>query len=360
MSVAIITGSAGLIGSEAAKFFADEGFDVVGIDNDMRARFFGNDASTQWNRHRLEVELGNRYTHCDVDIRDESAVEELFAHYGDSIDLVLHAAAQPSHDWAARDPKTDFSVNANGTLNLLEAVRHYAPDSVFMFTSTNKVYGDAPNRLPLVEQTTRWEIDPDHPYAKGIPEDFSIDHSMHSLFGASKVAADVLVQEYGRYFGMRTASFRGGCLTGPSHAGTQLHGFLAYLMKCAVTGTPYTVFGYNGKQVRDNIHSADLIRAFYAFYKNPRSAAVYNIGGGRYSNCSMLEAIGLCEKIVGPRDGYLLQQHTNRAGDHMWWISDLSRFENDYPEWSMQYDVPEILQEIYDANVERWQEATPA
>ena len=356
MSVAIITGSAGLIGSEATKFFAAEGFDVVGVDNDMRARFFGAEASTQWNRERLQKQLGQRYTHHEIDIRDDQAVDSLFKQYGKDVSLVLHTAAQPSHDWAARDPKTDFGVNANGTLNLLEATRQHAPESVFIFTSTNKVYGDAPNRLPLVEQATRWEIDPSHEYVQGIPEDFSIDQSMHSLFGASKVAADVLVQEYGRYFDMRTACFRGGCLTGPSHSGTQLHGFLAYLMKCAVTGTPYTVFGYNGKQVRDNIHSADLINAFYAFYRNPRSAAVYNIGGGRYSNCSMIEAIGLCEQITSrPMDWTYTE--SNRAGDHIWWISSLARFEADYPDWKLRYDVPEILQEIYDANVERWLEA---
>lgn len=353
MSVAIITGSAGLIGSEASRFFANEGLDVVGVDNDMRAKFFGDEASTQWNRERLENDLGDRYTHVSIDIRDEDAIDSLFDKYGTDISLVLHTAAQPSHDWAARDPKTDFGVNANGTLNLLEAVRHKVPEAVFMFTSTNKVYGDAPNRLPLVEQETRWEIDPTHDYVNGIPEDFSIDQSMHSLFGASKVAADILVQEYGRYFDMKTACFRGGCLTGPSHSGTQLHGFLAYLMKCAVTNTPYTVFGYNGKQVRDNIHSADLIAAFDAFYRNPRSATVYNIGGGRHSNCSMIEAIKQCEQITG-REMDWTYSETNRAGDHIWWISDLSRFQEDYPNWKLQYDVPEILKEIYEANVERW------
>jgi CDP-paratose 2-epimerase len=359
MSVAIITGSAGLIGSEASRYFAEQGLDVVGVDNDMRRRFFGDEASTCWNRERLENELGDRYRHESIDIRNGDAIDALFRHYGAGVQLVVHTAAQPSHDWAAREPKTDFSVNATGTLNLLEAVRHHAPSAVFIFTSTNKVYGDAPNRLPLVEHATRWEIDPDHKYAAGIREDLSIDQSMHSLFGASKVAADMLVQEYGRYFGMHTACFRGGCLTGPSHSGTQLHGFLAYLMKCAVTGQPYTVFGYRGKQVRDNIHSYDLIRAFDAFFHDPRSAAVYNMGGGRASNCSMLEAIGLCEQIVG-REMQWTYAEQNRAGDHIWWISDLSRFQADYPHWRLEYDVPEILQEIYDANVERWMEAAVA
>jgi CDP-paratose 2-epimerase len=354
MSIALVTGSAGLIGSEAARFFAAEGFDVVGIDNDMRREFFGDEASTQWNRQRLESELGDKYTHHALDIRDAEGIDKLFDHYGKAIKLVIHTAAQPSHDWAARAPQVDFGVNANGTLNLLEATRHKIPDAVFIFTSTNKVYGDAPNRLPLVETETRWEIDPSHPYQEGIPEDFSIDQSMHSLFGASKVAADILVQEYGRYFGIRTVCFRGGCLTGPSHSGTQLHGFLAYLMKCAAMRHPYTVFGYEGKQVRDNIHSADLIAAFYAFFKNPRAAAVYNIGGGRYSNCSMKEAITLAEEITGQPMNWTYSD-TSRAGDHIWWISDLARFKADYPDWQLKYDVPAILREIYEANFERWQ-----
>jgi CDP-paratose 2-epimerase len=359
MSVAIITGSAGLIGSEATRYFAEKGLHVVGVDNDMRRRFFGEEASTRWNRDRLENELGERYAHEHLDIRNGEGIEALLARYGSAVKLVIHTAAQPSHDWAARDPMTDFSVNAVGTLNLLEAVRRHSPEAVFIFTSTNKVYGDAPNRLPLHEQATRWEIDPDHPYACGIAEDMSIDQSMHSLFGVSKVSADMLVQEYGRYFNMATVCFRGGCLTGPSHAGTQLHGFLAYLMKCAVTGQPYTVFGYRGKQVRDNIHSHDLIRAFDAFFQHPRCGAVYNIGGGRESNCSMLEAIGLCEQTAG-REMQWTYAAENRAGDHIWWISDLTRFQTDYPEWRLEYDVPEILQEIYDANIERWTEVAVA
>lgn len=359
MSIAIVTGSAGLIGSEASRYFAEQGMTVVGVDNDMRRRFFGDEASTCWNRERLENDLGARYEHASLDIRDDAAIEALFARYGRDVELVIHAAAQPSHDWAAREPKTDFSVNAIGTLNLLEAVRTHAPEATFIFTSTNKVYGDAPNRLPLVELQTRWEIDPSHEFAEGISEEFSIDQSMHSLFGASKVAADVMVQEYGRYFGMKTACFRGGCLTGPSHSGTQLHGFLAYLMKCVVTGRPYTVFGYGGKQVRDNIHSCDLIRAFDAFHRNPRSGAVYNIGGGRESNCSMIEAIGLCEQVAG-REAQWTYADENRAGDHKWWISGLQRFKADYPEWRLEYDVAEILQEIYDHNVERWTEVAVA
>ena len=353
MSVAVVTGSAGLIGSEASRYFAEKGLHVVGIDNNMRKEFFGENASTEWNRVRLESELGDRYSHHAIDIRDEQAVDSLFDHYGADIQLVLHTAAQPSHDWAARDPKKDFSVNAVGTLNLLEAVRHKVPSAVFLFTSTNKVYGDRPNSLPLVEQLTRWEIDPQHTYHGGIREDMSIDQSKHSLFGASKVAADMLVQEYGRYFDMRTACFRGGCLTGPGHSGTQLHGFLSYLMKCTVTGEPYTVFGYKGKPVRDNIHSNDLVRAFDAFFEAPRCGAVYNIGGGRHSNCSMLEAIDLCEQISGKQLNHQYAE-ANRSGDHIWWVSDNGRFEADYPDWKLQHDVSEILQQIHDANVERW------
>ena len=354
MAVAIITGAAGLIGSEAATYFGAQGLDVVGVDNDMRAYFFGAEASTSWNRTRVEAALGKGYRHVGADIREASAIDRLFAEYGKDIKLVIHAAAQPSHDWAAREPHTDFSVNAVGTLNMLEATRRNAPDAAFVFTSTNKVYGDRPNGLPLVEQDTRWEISASHEYfAEGIPESMSIDESTHSLFGASKVAADVLVQEYGRYFGMKTACFRGGCLTGPNHSGAQLHGFLAYLMKCAATGRPYTVFGYKGKQVRDNIHSTDLIHAFDAFFRDPKSAQVYNIGGGRFSNCSMIEAIRLCEEITG-REMSWTYSEANRTGDHIWWISDLSRFRSHYPNWSLTYDVAAILREMYELNRDRW------
>ena len=344
MSVAIITGSAGLIGSEAVGYFVDKGMDVVGIDNDMRSRFFGEEASTAWNRDRLTATHGSKYTHESIDIRDDASIDKIYQRYGSDISLILHTAAQPSHDWAAREPKTDFSVNANGTLNLLEATRQFAPNGVFIFTSTNKVYGDRPNTLPLVEQDSRWEIDPTHTYANGIREDMPLDQCMHSLFGASKVAADVLVQEYGRYFDIPTACFRGGCLTGPGHSGTQLHGFLSYLMKCAMLGSKYTVFGYKGKQVRDNIHSHDLVRAFDAFLKNPRCSSVYNIGGGRHSNCSMLEAIKLCESISGNKMNWEYSDE-NRAGDHIWWVSDISRFQEDFPEYELKYNVPEILQE---------------
>jgi CDP-paratose 2-epimerase len=352
MSVAVVTGSAGLVGSEAVRHFAEKGLEIVGIDNDMRARFFGQDASTIWQRDLLVKEVPS-YRHHSIDIRDASAIDTLFEHYGKDISLVIHAAAQPSHDWAAREPLTDFTVNANGTLNLLEATRRFAPQAAFIFTSTNKVYGDRPNDLPLVEQEKRWEIAPAHPYRNGIPEDFAVDQCLHSLFGASKVAADVLVQEYGKYFGMNTVCFRGGCLTGPQHSGTQLHGFLSYLVRCAVTGVRYTVFGYRGKQVRDNIHSADLIKAFDEFFKAPRCGEVYNLGGGRVSNCSMLEAIELCPALTGYELNWQYAAD-NRKGDHIWYVSDLSKFMSHYPNWTVKHTIPDILREIYERNADRW------
>ena len=354
MSIAIVTGSAGLIGSEASRHFANQGLTVVGIDNDMRSEFFGDEASTRWQRQQLETELGDNYRHVDGDIRDDVLMNNLFTEFGNDIKLIVHTAAQPSHDWAARDPQKDFTVNANGTLNLLEATRHNCPDAVFIFTSTNKVYGDTPNSLPLIEKELRWEIDPSHNFNNGITEKMSIDSCMHSLFGASKVAADILVQEYGKYFDMKTAAFRGGCLTGPNHSGTQLHGFLAYLMKCTMTGTPYKVFGYKGKQVRDNIHSYDLIQAFDHFFRTPRSGEVYNIGGSRFSHCSMLEAIQICEEISGRKLDYTYEE-TNRMGDHIWYVSDVSKFQDHYPQWSLTKDIRTILTEIYEHNTSRWQ-----
>ena len=353
MSVALITGSSGLIGSEAALHFGSLGLEVVGVDNDMRSVFFGPDGSTAWNRSRVQESLGSRYVHRDDDVRDRRAMLELFARYGRAIELVVHTAAQPSHDWAAREPFVDFDINACGTLNLLEATRLHAPDATFIFTSTNKVYGDRPNELPLVEQETRWEIEGDHTYWNGIREDMPIDSCLHSLFGVSKVAADVLVQEYGRYFGLRTACFRGGTLTGPNHSAAELHGFLAYLMRCVMTRRAYRVYGYQGKQVRDAIHSEDLIRAFDEFFRAPRVAEVYNIGGGRFSNASVVEAIALSEEIAGEELQWTYEE-ANRIGDHIWWIGDNGRFESHYPNWKLEYDVPRILREIHDANVDRW------
>jgi CDP-paratose 2-epimerase len=353
MSVAVITGAGGLIGSEAARHFHSLGWEIVGIDNDMRAQFFGAEASTNWMVERLQRDLKG-YTHVRADIRDADAIGRIFKRYGSDLELVIHTAAQPSHDWAARDPMTDFTVNAQGTLVLLEALRQHAPEAAFLFTSTNKVYGDTPNRLPLVELKSRWELEPEHEWYQGIPESMSIDASTHSLFGVSKAAADLLVQEYGRYFGLRTVSFRGGCLTGPGHSGAELHGFLAYLMKCTVTGRPYTVFGYKGKQVRDNIHSADLVSAFEHAARGTACGAIYNIGGGRESNCSMLEAIEACERIAGRKLNWTYSDD-NRVGDHIWWIGDLTAFKNDHPEWRLRYDVEGILRDIHDANVERWQ-----
>ena len=354
MSVALVTGSAGLIGSETVAYFCELGMDVVGLDNDMRRVFFGEEASTDWNRRELEKRFPGRYLHRTADIRDRNAVEKTFREFGGDIRLVVHTAAQPSHDWAARDPFTDFTVNANGTLTVLEAARQFCPDAVFIFTSTNKVYGDTPNRLPLGEQPTRWEIDPTHSYREGIDEGMSIDASKHSLFGASKVAADVLVQEYGRYFDMKTACFRGGCLTGPNHSGTRLHGFLAYLMKCTVTGEKYFVYGYKGKQVRDNIHSYDLVTAFHEFFKAPRCGEVYNMGGSRFSHCSMIEAIALCEEIAGRKLNWVYEE-ANRIGDHIWYVSDTRKFKRHYPGWAQKYALRPLLEDIYGRNVERWQ-----
>jgi len=353
MSVALITGSAGLIGTEASLYFGALGFEVVGVDNDMRRSFFGPEASTAWSVKLLEKALGPSYRHVDTDIRDRGAIAEIFTRYGKDLELVIHAAAQPSHDWAAREPLTDFDINAVGTLNVLEAMRLHAPEAVLIFTSTNKVYGDRPNELPLVELDTRFEIDPGHTYVHGIREDMSIDACLHSLFGSSKLAADILVQEYGRYFGLRSACFRGGTLTGPLHSATELHGFLGYVMRCAMTGTDYTVFGYKGKQVRDAIHSNDLIRAFHEFYKNPRVGEVYNIGGGRFSNCSVIESIKLSEQIAGRELAWSYTER-NRIGDHVWWIGDNGKFESHFPEWAMEYTVEGILKEIHEANRDRW------
>jgi len=345
MKSVLVTGSAGLIGSESVRFFAEKGFEVHGIDNDMRSYFFGKPASTLPVRKQLEKEFGN-YHHHEIDIRDQESIGNLFR--SSVFDLIIHTAAQPSHDWAAKEPFTDFGINAQGTLNLLENFRQHSPDAAFIFTSTNKVYGDLPNFLPLAENETRYEIEKGHKFEDGIDESMSIDQSKHSIFGASKVAADILVQEYGRYFNLKTSCFRGGCLTGPGHAGAELHGFLAYLVHCIAHGKPYSIFGYKGKQVRDNIHSFDLVNAFDHVFKKPRMGEVYNMGGSRHSNISMLEAIKKAEDLLGKK-AITTYTEKNRSGDHIWYISDVGKFKSHYPEWDFTYDIDAILKDICDA-----------
>lgn len=352
MPAALVTGAGGLVGSETVEYLVAAGLDVIAVDNDMRARFFGPAASTAPQLERLRTRYPDLRVSTD-DIRDRDAVDRLFREAAGRLDLIVHAAAQPSHDWAASDPHTDFSVNAVGTLNLLQATREQAPHATFVFLSTNKVYGDTPNSLPLEELETRLELPRGHEYFDGITTAMSIDRSLHSLFGVSKAAADLMVQEYGRYFGLATVCFRAGCLTGPNHSGAELHGFLSYLMRCTVRGDRYTIYGYGGKQVRDNLHSRDLVEAIVAFHRAPRVAAVYNIGGGRFSNCSVLEAVARCEAIAG-RDLDLTISDRARSGDHRWWISDLSELERDYPSWTPAFGIDDILREIYEQNVEQW------
>lgn len=344
MSTVIVTGSCGLIGSEAVSFFCEKGFEVIGIDNNLRKFFFGKDGSVLWNKRRLEKKYKN-FKNYSIDIRDSSKIDRLFRKIGHQADLIIHTAAQPSHDWAARGPIIDFGVNAVGTLILLEAFRKHCPEAVFIFTSTNKVYGDRPNSLPLVELDKRYELPKENRYYNGIDESMSIDNCLHSLFGASKIAADIMVQEYGKYFGLKTGVFRGGCLTGPAHSGAELHGFLSYLIKCAVTGRKYKIYGYKGKQVRDNIHSYDLVNAFFHFFKNPRKGEVYNIGGGRFANISVLEAIEICEKITKNKFNYEYID-SNRTGDHIWWISDVSKFKSHYPDWNYKYGITDTINQI--------------
>lgn len=338
----LVTGSSGLIGSEVCTYFASRGWTVHGIDNNLRAFFFGPDGDTRWNQQRLEENLPN-FTHHELDIRDRAGVLELMQLLNPT--AIVHTAAQPSHDRAAAIPFADFDTNAVGTLNVLEATRQYAPSAPFVHISTNKVYGDRPNRISLTELEKRWDYS-DPNYADGIDETFPIDQSKHSLFGASKVAADVMVQEYGRYFGLNTACLRGGCLTGPNHSGVELHGFLSYLVKCNLTSQKYTIFGYKGKQVRDNIHSLDVARFIEAFIEAPRSGEVYNLGGGRANSCSILEAFEIIEGISGKPMVYdYSDQH--RSGDHICYISDLSKMKAHYPEWEITKSLDDIFQEIY-------------
>jgi len=340
MKTVIVTGSHGLIGSEVCRFYDKLGFRIIGIDNNMREYFFG--ASSKEKTSYYEYK---NYKHYDVDIRNYEELNKIFSKYSTDIELIVHTAAQPSHDWAAKEPLTDFTVNALATLNLLECTRNYCPTSVFIFTSTNKVYGDTPNTLPLIELENRYEIDETHKYFNGIDESMSIDQTKHSLFGVSKTSADLMVQEYGKYFGLKTGIFRGGCLTGPSHAGAELHGFLSYLIKCFIHYKHYTIYGYKGKQVRDNIHSYDLVSAFHEFYLNPKIGEVYNIGGSRFSNISMLEAIEKITKKLNTNLNYSISEN-NRIGDHIWYISDVSKFKKDYPNWNYRYNIDDIIDEI--------------
>jgi CDP-paratose 2-epimerase len=347
VSVVIVTGSCGLVGAETVRLLASQGLDVIGIDNDMRRSFFGAAASTAWQARDLAARHPG-YTHLSLDIRDADAIDALFARHARCVTAVVHCAAQPSHDWAAREPMTDFGVNATGTLILLEAVRRHAPDAVFVFASTNKVYGDQPNWLPTVEQPSRYELAPEHPWAEhGIPEAMSVDRCLHSLFGVSKLSADLLVQEYGRYFGLRTACFRCGCITGPGHSGAPLHGFLAYLVRCAVEQVPYSVIGYGGRQVRDNIHAADLAAAFWCFIVQPAEGEVFNMGGGRQVNCSVNEAIAMVEALQG-RAMTVDHVAEARIGDHRWWISDVRKFRARYPGWSPRFDIRSLIADIQD------------
>lgn len=338
----LVTGSAGLVGSQSVRFFAEKGCDVVGIDNDMRAYFFGQRASTRWNQKKL-VEKYRNYTAYNFDIRNTKKIESLFKKY--RFDLIIHSAAQPSHDWAAREPMTDFSINADATLVLLEQYRLHCPEAVFIFTSTNKVYGDRPNTLPFIEHKTRYELPRTHKYYAGINETMSIDNTLHSIFGSSKTAADIMVQEYGKYFGLATGVFRCGCITGPAHSGARLHGFLAFLVSCIAMGRQYTIYGYKGKQVRDTIHAYDLVDAFYRYFQHPKKGEVYNIGGGRHASISILEAIAQIESLLGKK-AHIKYDKSHRIGDHQWYISDVSKFQKQYPAWKYRYDNKLILEEL--------------
>ena len=341
----LVTGSTGLIGYETCNFYLKKNNSVIGIDNDFRSYFFGPYGSNKWKEKKLKKD--GRYIHYSVDIRNKSKIFNIIRKYKKKIKAIIHTAAQPSHDWAAKEPFTDFNINANGTLNLLEALRNFCPLVPFIFTSTNKVYGDTPNFLPFEEKKLRYEIKKNHKFYKcGIDETMSIDNTTHSLFGASKTAADLLVQEYGRYFNLRTVTFRGGCLTGEDHSGAQLHGFLSYLVKCIIRKKKYSIFGYKGKQVRDNIHSFDVVKAFDEFIKKPiRGGRIYNLGGGRENSCSILEAIKLIENISNRKSNYKILKN-NRVGDHIWWITDNSKFKKDYPQWKIKISLKKSLEKI--------------
>ena len=344
MSIALITGSCGLVGSQSSIFFSGKGFQIIGIDNNARKLFFGKDGDISWLRRKLKQNVKN-YQHFSYDIRNYHFLEKIFKKYKKEIKVIIHTAAQPSHDWAKNKPYIDFDINAKGTLNLLELTRLYCPHAPFIFMSTNKVYGDNPNSLPLIEKKTRWEIKKSHKFHSGIDETMSIDNCTHSFFGTSKSYADLVVQEYGRNIGLKTACFRAGCITGPNHSGAKLHGFLSYLVKASLKQKEYTLIGYKGKQVRDNIHSQDLVECFWQFFKNPGFGEVYNTGGGRYSNCSVIEALDLIEKISGFKiKRKILKQ--NRVGDHIWYISNMKKFKKNYPQWKQKYTTKKIIEEL--------------
>ena len=346
MSITLITGSCGLIGSESAYFFASKGFDIVGIDNNLRQFFFGKDGSTIWQKKKLTNKL-KKYKHFNADVRNYRSLEKIFKKYKENISLIIHCAAQPSHDYGKNFPILDFDVNAKGTLNMLEATRKHCPEAVFINMSTNKVYGDNPNKLNIIEKPKRWELKTNDKNFKGIKENFSLDNCTHSFFGVSKVYSDLIAQEYGKNVGLKTASFRGGCITGPNHSGAKLHGFLSYLVKASLKNKKYSMIGYKGKQVRDNIHSSDLVNCFWEVFKKPKKGEVYNIGGGRFSNCSIIEALDIVEKCTGI---HIKREYikSNRVGDHIWYISDLTKFKKDYPKWKQKFNTKKIVEELVD------------
>ena len=346
MSLAIITGSTGLVGSESVNFFHGKGFDVIGIDNNLRKLFFGKNGSTIWLRSKL-IKRNKNFKNYNIDIRNSNNLEKIFRKYSKRISVIIHCAAQPSHDYGKNYPFLDFNVNATGTLNLLELTKRYSPNAPFIFMSTNKVYGDNPNKLKLIEKKTRWELKLTDKNYKGIKENFSIDNATHSFFGVSKTYADLIVQEYGKNVGLRTVCFRAGCITGPNHSGTNLHGFLSYLVKASLKYKRYNLIGYKGKQVRDNLHSNDLVNCFWEFYKKPKIGEIYNIGGGRFSNCSIIEALNLVENISGIKVKKKIFK-TPRVGDHIWYISDTSKFKKHYPKWKQRYDSKKIIEELID------------
>ena len=348
MSVVLITGSSGLVGSESVDFFCKKGFDVVGIDNNLRSLFFGKDSSTNWVKKKLQNEH-KKFKNYNLDIRNINGLRKVFKKYSKNISLIIHCAAQPSHDYGKNFPILDFNVNATGTLNLLEMTKQFCPLSPFIFMSTNKVYGDNPNKLKLIEKSKRWELKNNHIYFKGINENLSIDNCTHSFFGVSKTYADLVVQEYGKNIGLKTVSFRGGCITGPNHSGAKLHGFLSYLVKISLSKKKYSLIGYKGKQVRDNLHSLDLVNCFWEFFKKPKSGEFYNIGGGRYSNCSILEALELIEDIKKIRIKKNFVKN-NRVGDHIWYISDTRKFKKDYPNWKQKHNIKKIIEELIEYN----------